>query len=415
MVDSPASKITGARSTGKLSASLQLKDRALEAAAEGIVITDATLPDNPVIYVNGGFERLTGYSADEVVGVNCRFLQGPDTQPEEKEELSAAVREERPCTVEILNYRKDGSRFWNRLSITPVCDDAGRVTHFIGVQSDVTKRREAESELRTVSLQLEEANRALRLGLRAAAEIQRALLPMTLPEPPGIRFSWRFRPSSELAGDTLNVLWLDPTRVALYLVDVSGHGVPAALLSVTLSRWLSTIPGQITLLSPDASSPTGYRVAEPTEVVERLNRQFPFDFRTSQYFTILYGLLQVESREFRYVSAGHPPFVHIGCNDRPRLIRTSGFPVGLVPHASYEEQVISLSPGERLLFFTDGIAEAGQENGEEFGYEGLLAAAEASLSLPLDQQLDELVSSAERWCSGKPFHDDVSLVGLEVF
>jgi phosphoserine phosphatase RsbU/P len=414
MVDSPGSSSSGqdAKYKQSLVTDPELKNRALEATAEGIVITDANLPDNPVIYVNAAFERLTGYAPDEVIGSNCRFLQGPDTQPEAREKLRAAVHEERPCTVEILNYRKDGSCFWNRLSITPVRDSAGRVAHFIGVQSDVTERREAEAALRAVSLQLEQANRTLREGLQAAAAIQRALLPMSLPEPPGVRFAWHFRPSSELAGDTLNILWVDPDRVAVYLVDVSGHGVPAALLSVTLSRWLSTIPGQITLLSADPSSPTGYRVAEPVEVVERLNRQFPFDPRTSQYFTILYGLFDVSRREFRYVSAGHPPLVRLPLGNRPSLVRTSGFPIGLVATPGYEEQVLTLAPGERLLLCTDGITEAGEDWGEEFGSQRLLDAVEASRVLPLDRQLPEIVACAERWCAGRPFHDDISLVGI---
>ena len=110
---------------------LNLKDRALDVAAEGITIADARLPDMPLIYINEGFERLTGYSAEATLGNNCRFLQGPDTDPEAAEEIRSAIREQRPCLVEILNYRRDGTTFWNRLSITPVRDAAGIVTHFM--------------------------------------------------------------------------------------------------------------------------------------------------------------------------------------------------------------------------------------------------------------------------------------------
>ena len=95
---------------------LDLKDRALAAAAEGITISDPSLPDNPLIYVNSGFERITGYPAAAVLGKNCRFLQGPDTDPEAAAIIRQAVIEETECTVEILNYRRDGSSFWNRLS-----------------------------------------------------------------------------------------------------------------------------------------------------------------------------------------------------------------------------------------------------------------------------------------------------------
>ena len=123
-------------------AQLELKDRALAVAAEGITIADARLPDMPLIYANAGFERLTGYPVDEVLGSNCRFLQGPESDPQTVETIRRSIREERECVVEILNYRKDGSTFWNRLSITPVRDRSGQLTYFIGVQSDVTQRRE---------------------------------------------------------------------------------------------------------------------------------------------------------------------------------------------------------------------------------------------------------------------------------
>jgi len=121
--------------------SLKLKDRALASASEGITISDPSRPDNPLIYVNKGFENLTGYSAASVLGRNCRFLQGPLTNPDTAEQIRESIKAEKSCTVEILNYRKDGTTFWNRLSITLVRDKTSRTTHFIGVQSDITARR----------------------------------------------------------------------------------------------------------------------------------------------------------------------------------------------------------------------------------------------------------------------------------
>ena len=102
-----------------------LKERALAAAAEGITIADALAKDRPLIYVNEGFERLTGYSIAETLGSNCRFLQGPETNPETVRELSEAISQDRYCDVELVNYRKDGTPFWNRLSITPIRDKTG--------------------------------------------------------------------------------------------------------------------------------------------------------------------------------------------------------------------------------------------------------------------------------------------------
>lgn len=125
-------------------AALYLRDHAIASTSEGITISDPQQPENPLIYVNSGFERLTGYKRDDVLGRNCRYLQGPETDPAAIATIRQAMNEERHCTVEILNYRADGTPFWNLLSITPVRNSAGNVTNFIGVQVDITKRKEVE-------------------------------------------------------------------------------------------------------------------------------------------------------------------------------------------------------------------------------------------------------------------------------
>ncbi len=127
---------------------LRMRDRAIQAVTQGILITDPLLPDNPIIFVSPGFERLTGYLAAEVLGQNCRFLQGADTDPAAVAQLREAITEGRPCTVALINYHKDGTPFWNELSIAPVRDRDGNVTHFVGVQTDVTQRRALEEQYR---------------------------------------------------------------------------------------------------------------------------------------------------------------------------------------------------------------------------------------------------------------------------
>ena len=127
---------------------LRLKDRALSASANGIVITDPNLPDNPVVYANPAFTRMTGYSSEEAVGRNCRFLQGDDHDQPALGELRAAIREGRTCEVVLRNYKKDGSLFFNELTVSPVFDDGGRIVRFVGVQDDITEMRRAEDTLR---------------------------------------------------------------------------------------------------------------------------------------------------------------------------------------------------------------------------------------------------------------------------
>ncbi|MEJ7816846.1 MAG: PAS domain S-box protein, partial [Rubrobacter sp.] len=127
----------------------QLWNQAIAVNRSGIVITDPNLPDNPIIYANPGFEQLTGYVTEEVVGRNCRFLQGSDRDQPALEELRIALREGRDCKVVLRNYKKDGTPFWNELSVSPLRDEKGRLANFVGVQNDVTERKEAERRVAT--------------------------------------------------------------------------------------------------------------------------------------------------------------------------------------------------------------------------------------------------------------------------
>lgn len=129
-------------------AALHLRDRAINAVSQGISITDPRQPDNPIIFASPGFERLTGYPLSEVLGRNCRFLQGAETDPEAVARIREAVRAGVGCTVELRNYRKDGTAFWNELTISPVVDDQGVLTHLVGIQADVTGRHNLEQAVR---------------------------------------------------------------------------------------------------------------------------------------------------------------------------------------------------------------------------------------------------------------------------
>ncbi|MEG5057637.1 EAL domain-containing protein [Microcoleus sp. A2-C5] len=137
------------------SESLWLRDRALAATSSGIIIADAIAPGCPILYCNRAFERLTGYSADEVLGRNCRFLQGPDTDRATVAKIRDALRQGREIQATIKNYRKDGTPFWNKLSLSPLRDDSGNLTHFVGVQSDLSERIEIQEALQQANDQLQ--------------------------------------------------------------------------------------------------------------------------------------------------------------------------------------------------------------------------------------------------------------------
>ena len=144
---------------------LWLYDRAMAATSTGVTISDATNPEHPIIYCNPAFESMTGYRRAEIIGKNYRFLQGSDTDSEALEIIRQALKTESECQVILKNYRKNGTIFWNSFSISPVRDKTGKLTHFIGVQKDITDRKEAEEALRNSEAQSREQSAQLAAAL----------------------------------------------------------------------------------------------------------------------------------------------------------------------------------------------------------------------------------------------------------
>jgi len=119
----------------------------LDNCVNGVTLSDPDLPDNPIVYANDIFERMTGYSQDEIIGRNCRFLQQDDHDQPGLDEIRAALSQQEPVEVTLRNYRKDGTMFYNRLSVRPLFDPDGAVIYYLGVQYDVTSQVEAQQEI----------------------------------------------------------------------------------------------------------------------------------------------------------------------------------------------------------------------------------------------------------------------------
>lgn len=141
---------------------LELHDRAMSASSCGITIADARLPDMPLIYINDAFLRISGYDRAEVLGRNCRFLQGDERDQQARHEIRRAITEQRHCMVLLRNYRKDGTLFWNELFMSPIFDAQGRLTHFVGIQTDVTDREVARQQVAEKQAQLEQTLHTLK-------------------------------------------------------------------------------------------------------------------------------------------------------------------------------------------------------------------------------------------------------------
>ena len=142
-------------------AELIVRDRAMTATSNGVLITDNRQPDNPIIYVNPGFEKITGYHKEEILGKNCRFLQGEDTEQAGLNILRQAIEAGEDCKVTIRNYRADGEMFWNQLSISPVFDEQNAISHFIGIQEDITTQKIQAEENENLALVVENTSNSV--------------------------------------------------------------------------------------------------------------------------------------------------------------------------------------------------------------------------------------------------------------
>jgi len=281
-------------------------------------------------------------------------------------------------------------------------------------------RVETHLKLRSLHIELEESNARLAKAngrmsrdLKAAAKIQETFLPREVPRIPGVDFAWCYRPCDELAGDGLNIIPLGDGKVGLYILDVSGHGVASALLSVTLSRLLSPPSEPSSILIRDGGVPGKYDTTPPAEVAARLNRLFPFDPLTEQFATLVYGILNAVTGEFRYVSAGHPGPVHLPSRADPVILESQGFPIGLAED-SYEERSIRLGEGDRLYLYSDGVPEAMNPAGEQFGEARLKKAISQARPEPLQEGVATLLEEIVRWHGSERPQDDISIMAVEV-
>lgn len=268
-------------------------------------------------------------------------------------------------------------------------------------------------ELETLNNQLESANTRMSRDLEAAAKVQQSLLPSTAPDVPEIRLAWSYIPCDELAGDFLNFFALDERHVAMFVVDVSGHGVASSLLAVTIARFLTPHVSASSLLVQPSSN-GDRRIIPPAEVAYELNRRFPMEEQGELYFTMLYGILNTETRQLRYVSAGHDPPVHISGNSKPHFLKAEGMAIGWVDDMQFDEEVVTLDAGDRIFFYSDGVPEAMDPELNEFGNERMIEVISSTQCEPLTDSVEVLRDSVAKWCGNAGPKDDVSILALQV-
>ncbi|MBX3026119.1 SpoIIE family protein phosphatase [bacterium] len=291
---------------------------------------------------------------------------------------------------------------------------------------EVLARVRNQLKIQRLTDDLRRANRGLRAqqalidaDLRAAAVIQQSLVPVAPPPLPAIAVAWRFIPCQRIGGDLFNLVPLGPHHLAAYVIDVSGHGVPSAMVTVSLSQFLSPQAGR--LYDGDAGVP-----AAPGEVLRRLDREYPIE-RFDKFCTVAYALLDLRDGRLRYAVAGHPCPLLQRRAGAIEVLDAGGPIIGLGAGLSFDDGETRLAAGDRLVLYSDGITEHAAADGALFGDERLRAVLAACRGAAPDRVCEHVLAALRAHghprgapaggdaptALGVPHDDDITLLTLE--
>lgn len=329
----------------------------------------------------------------------------PELQPdgsnsrEKAEQMDAIARDRGFHRFEWWHQRLDGKAIPVEVTLNPITTDDGEL--MVVVWHDLSEIKRRESELRSLNERLVTANERMHRDLVAAADVQRSLLPHDRERHGPCRFAWQYEPSTQVGGDFLDIVPIDERHSLAYVLDVTGHGVPASLLSVTISH----------LLERDPVTQRIELGETPLEIVKALNARFSNLAREVRMFTVVCVLVDHERHELRYVHAGHPPAWRLSAaGEASPLEGARGMPVGVTAEARYEEGVIGLAPGDRIVLLSDGILETRDASGEIFGDARFKASLERHAGRDEKGLLQSVVEDTRAFAGGRRGHDDVSML-----
>ena len=271
-----------------------------------------------------------------------------------------------------------------------------------------------ERALNQQNAELRDANERIHDGLRSAARVQRAMLPRKAVENPRVRAVWTYVPTDELGSDAIGLELIGDRYLIAYVIDVSGHGVPAALLAVTAMHTLAPAGEGASLLLGAQSGDGLGPVQLPARTVAELNRRFCASDNDGRFLTMVLFALDTHSGRATFARAGHPFPVLLRAGAPVPLSDDGGLPIGLIDGSDYQGVALELQPGDRFFLYSDGFLEqARPSDGKEFGEERLRALLISLADTSGPQLVSRSIDALAEWAGEKRFADDMSLVMIE--
>ena len=286
------------------------------------------------------------------------------------------------------------------------------------LQELVFKYSTAEKKLKQLNQELVDKQKRLDEDLAAAAEIQKSLLPPAIDATENLEVAWKFEPCEHMGGDIFNFFQLDADHWGIYMLDVSGHGVQAAMVTVSVSQFLQPNSGHLFNRKSGKESTThGFKT--PSAVLAALNSEFPFE-RFNNFFTITYMIVNTRTGDLIYSNAGHPHSIVLRRDGKMELLKSGGAAIGVddLPLLNgqenrYAEGHVQLTIGDKLFIYTDGIVDYQNPQGEFYGTDRFYQTLEALHKEPVQSIVEKairLLMDFGHW--GEPL-DDITLLGLE--
>lgn len=281
-------------------------------------------------------------------------------------------------------------------------------------QNELRVRIMAGERILRLERMLAQKNSIMQSELESSAKVLRNLLPKKGIYNDKIRVNWKFEPSIYIGGDIFNVFQLSEHKLGFYLIDVSGHGVSAALFAVTLSNLLRPLPGMNSLVQQTDTN-LGLHISDPHAIVEHLSKRFPLRDSHDLYFTIFYGVIDTDNLLLRYVRAGQPGPVIIN-NSEIRTLDHGDPPVGILDDYSYTTFEEQLNSGDKILLYSDGVTEAAPagDDANMFGQNRLKEYCKEMQDSDSETFLRELIVRVENFSGSKQFEDDFTMLMLDI-